>query len=214
MHNLLPNSAKTGEAEMGLGIRPSAYFYLGRCDPDYGDQVVGYERPSTDESLVSPFDTGGLWHGHVVTTPPLAQSTLKTFVARHSHGVPAFALAFQQWGNAEYNGSSKDYTAGQQPVKAAVPNIDLSSPRAEPRWWTWEGRIAHGSTAMHTLQPVKVFMTQDDFESYEPWVRDDVFLPTHEKKRHLSHLRAILVPTGNEDPAQAMNLWLEGQTQW
>jgi len=70
----LPAGRKTLEAEAGLGLDPSWYWYVARTDSAFGHGVFFWR--AQDQGWpdgargVCPFDTGGLWQGHVRTASP------------------------------------------------------------------------------------------------------------------------------------------------
>ena len=149
-HDRIQNSSKTVAAEIGLDIGNCAYFYIGRCDPDFGDQVVGYRRPISSTVRVAPFDTGGLWHGYINTQPALVPSEKQKLVDDNSHKLGDFEWAFQAWGSAAYASSapfpdSAPYTEGRKTLVNSEPEIEFTIAEETHRWWTWEGRVAYTS---------------------------------------------------------------------
>jgi hypothetical protein len=44
-HRDLPASLHTAQAEQGLKLGTNAYFYVSRCEPDFGDEAVKYRSP-------------------------------------------------------------------------------------------------------------------------------------------------------------------------
>lgn len=219
-HDRIQNSSKTLAAEIGLNIGHCAYFYIGRCDPDFGDHVVGYRRPISSTVRVAPFDTGGLWYGYINTQPALVPSEKQKLVDENSHKLGDFERAFQAWGSVAYASSapfpdSAPYTEGRKPLVHSATEIDLTSAAATPRWWTWEGRVASTSSETKSLESFRLYMTDRDKEEYVRWLRNNGDISVADKLNHRRFLEQIFVSCGTYDAAKAMNRWLaEEQAQW
>src|SRR5262245_26457598 len=65
----IPTGRATGESEDGLGFPPSSYFYIGRADPAFSDFVCIYIPDVHVNGGTTPFDSGGIWHGHIIASP-------------------------------------------------------------------------------------------------------------------------------------------------
>ena len=77
----IPRRENTSLTEDGLGIIPSLYSYIGRSDSLYCNGIFFFEVDAVgwepNERGICPFDTGGIWHGHIETSPLLTTETEK-----------------------------------------------------------------------------------------------------------------------------------------
>lgn len=155
-----PNPKSTTRLnEQELGIRNSAYAYLGKTVPDFGD--VAFAFPF-DEIVgeMSPFDTGGLVK-HVVPVRDLDRDGKRQFLDAFT-----FSSRNRKRLVADYPGTSRRqlqaYLKGTKPGHASGPHDVWPSGKIEPTvaaiwnpsnsWqaWTWEGR-APGRLTFSTL---------------------------------------------------------------
>jgi len=132
----------TLEAEAGLGLPPSWYWFVARTDDSYGFTVFFWSSHGTvwrsDHRGICPFDTGGLWHGHVHLTPEVVDPAAKrAFFERHDQGLADWQVAFATYLANNY-GSFADYVNGKPPG-VGIPEIrpDSNGPLA----WSWEARL-------------------------------------------------------------------------
>ena len=77
---------KTIQAESGLGIAGlPVYYFVMRTERAFGRVVFVYvcheAVDSPPDGGATPFDSGGLWHGHVHTDPEMAQDEKRHFFA-------------------------------------------------------------------------------------------------------------------------------------
>jgi len=55
--------------ETSCGWKPSVYFFIGRCHPDGTDIVFMLDRKGCPLVGATPFDSGGMFHGLIASTP-------------------------------------------------------------------------------------------------------------------------------------------------
>lgn len=144
-HRSSPNTLK---AERELGIQSSAYYYAGRCFPDFGDAIIAF-APTTEShttGAATPFDTGGLNAGKIKTDPALCSVAERSrYVADEQCDLTLWRANFSAW-LASYFGEPGQYWSAR-PVR-----IDLRRTyelNTDARAWTWEIRF-------HEDQPVIV----------------------------------------------------------
>ena len=144
------------EAELGLHIDPSWYFFICCSKHCFGNGVFLYNVPDSGWSDADggccPFDTGGLWKRKVKTTPPDLTATGDArlrFFAAHNHKLNNWPSPFWNYVKVNYSDLSA-YVRGELPdpkigkgieaitacYRAAIVNHDSDS-----RAWTWEGRL-------------------------------------------------------------------------
>lgn len=161
----------TAAAENGLGLSPSLYWYVLRTEEHYGHVVFLWSEREAflpEDGAVSPFDTGGLWHGHVATDPAVEPDDRKEFVAANSVPVSDWLVAFQSWIRANY-ARTAEYVEGQPP-NVGVARIVYDSRNSAPAW-TWEARVEKGRYRQQVAIR-HVFWSADDRKAFEDWVEE------------------------------------------
>jgi hypothetical protein len=161
--------AATEAAELGLGLPPSLYWYVFRTDEDFGHIVFLWETTGdlvATDGAVTPFDTGGVWQGHITTDPALDPEVRSRFVAVHSRPVSEWLETLQLWIRANYSGTA-GYVLGEPP-RIGVPGIVYDS-RNQARAWTWEARIEKAAYRQQ-VGIRHVFWSADDRKAFEDWV--------------------------------------------
>jgi hypothetical protein len=172
----IPRGERTIAAETGLGFPPSAYWYVGRCDPAFGRVAVVWMMLSSyaDAGIAAaaPLDTGGVWHGEITLDPPAVSATDKAiFVAEISMATTDLAAGFSQWLIEGYPTDSGTYIRGEPPVHH-VDRVVLDE-RNEPRAWTWELRMPCNQISDENIAPTRIFWTPEDLEEFERWMQDE-----------------------------------------
>jgi hypothetical protein len=159
----------TAAAEAGLGLPPSCYWYIFRTEAHFGHIVFLWTEKTAfrpGDGAVAPFDTGGIWHGHVMMDPVLDSDGKARFVASNSAPVSGWRGAFEKWILANYE-SMAEYVAGTPP-KVGVPGIVYDS-RNSAVSWTWEARLEKKSYRQQVAIR-HVFWNADDRKAFEDWV--------------------------------------------
>lgn len=150
----IPRRPATISAESGFEIVPSWYSYIGRAEVIYGNGIfffqVGTSNWESDDRGVCPFDSGGIWWGHIETNPKLPdnnQKKKKAFFEEYEIPLNKWFDSFRKYIVKNYSDYSK-YVKGDPPdihhgiesiIKTTPPNTDLA--------WTWEGRVAKDKAA-------------------------------------------------------------------
>ena len=138
----IKSGAKTLEAEHGLGIPASWYWYVARSDESFGQGVfscgahdIAWEPT---ECGVSPFDTGGLWHRHIKTHDDKTNGELRTLFQNNNRPL-SNGQCYREHLSTNYL-TVADYVLGVPP-SAGTEGIICTQPPNHPRAWTWEARV-------------------------------------------------------------------------
>jgi hypothetical protein len=167
-----PARGQTAEAETGLAIPPSTYWYVCRTDDRYG-YIVFLWREDPDlplqaaDGAVLPFDSGGIWHGRIAMDAPLSLEERQQFVQTHSKPADQWNVGLSEWLSANY-ADAADYVNGKPPA-TGVAGIVYDVTRNEAAAWTWEARIDkeryRNQVVLH-----HVFWRGDDRTAFEDWL--------------------------------------------
>ena len=168
----LPVGEKTAEAEAGLGLKSSLYWYILRAEELFGYAVFLWRANVSDwlpdQGGMSPFDSGGLWHDYIQTTSPLVDDEAKRVLfAQNSRGLRGWNDVFRSYLSDNYD-NPQDYILGLPP-RFGVPQILKQSPNSAQAW-TWEARVAReafnaGLVALQTL-----YWRQNQEDSFLLWI--------------------------------------------
>lgn len=196
----------TQRSEAGLGLAPHTYFYVERPHPLFGECVVAFaERERGEESRATPFDTGGLWTGHIATREELSADERRALVKRWSMPSPSYEIPFDAWVAADVGGLPQ-YRVGARPTAHLVEVIDLES--CSDQAWTWEARVPKYENAAERVRPSAVFMMDGRTAAYLDWLRDTRWLDGGERTTHLQWIAEHVVETAN--PVDEMIRYLNG----
>lgn len=174
--NALPAGQKTLEAEAGLGLEPSWYWYVARAETAFGHGVFFWR--AQDQGWpdgargVCPFDTGGLWHGHVRTAPvTLTPQARRAFVATSGHVLEA-------WTRTVSDALRRHYAPVAEYVSGAPPNpgVDgiLGPPDNDSRAWVWEARVARDNVVDNVVV-TRLYWSDEDRLDFLNWLEDSPF---------------------------------------
>lgn len=142
----------TRDSEAGLGLGDSLYFFVGHACPDFGHVVLVYDpdwsvaRPGT----ATPFDTGGLWAGHIVADGVSDETSRRDYCDGHKVSLCAWQDAFSDY-LSEYFDSARAYVLGERAVKDDSSHR-LLHPDNERRGWTWELQVEDDHPALQDLK--------------------------------------------------------------
>jgi len=137
-------SARTVRAEDALGLERSLYFYSGRAFPGFGDVALAFEAGCEDDHTGSatPFDTGGLFAGHIKTNLPSNDPlVLRAFTQESLSDLGEWRDAFAVF-LAAYFRKPADFW-GARPCKADPDGV-FKNPDNTWRAWTFEVRFYEG----------------------------------------------------------------------
>lgn len=212
-HYLIPPGKRTRDSEIKLQIPRSVYFYLGRCDPEYGDIGIASYRPTCAGQLVSPFDTGGM------AQQKIALKCASDTAEHRKHLVDVWSLTeleyphqWKTWGHQAYRASS-EYTAGLPPATHLVAEVALDGSN-QPRAWMWEGRIPATHKQCSTVRPWLLILSDARLDQYRTWLRETGILNFDAYVKHMKMIDSIrLDPKGKADGA-VLNEYLMGTDQW
>ncbi len=162
-------------AEVGLGIVGTPYyFYAMRTHRDFGFVVFILKQADNLDEIVprmgaTPFDTGGLWHGRVQTSPKLSSPGRRELFRRNDFALHLWSSAFARYLRDNYP-SVDAYISGRPPRHAVKPILN-GHPNG-PRAWTWEVRYPPALAAQH-LEVANAFMREDERDIYLDWLWTD-----------------------------------------
>jgi hypothetical protein len=171
----LGTRVKTSEAEEGLRIKSSCYFYLFRTDQEFGYVVFVWTPAREDwaagDGGACPFDTGGLWHDRMVTDPVLRTGDEKrAFFARHDCPLDSCASRFSSYLERNYVGTEEAYIDGHPPAEG-VAEI-FKAPPNNARSWTWEVRIRRDRLP-GGIELERITWNEEQVRSFVDWIRND-----------------------------------------
>lgn len=208
-------SGTTQRIERSRGAGPAVYFFLGRCEPHYGDVAIANRPPRIDAPFtVAPFDTGGVASGRTRTTEKLTESDRHDLIRRWSFAPTSYQAEFTAWGSRAYS-SCVHYTRGERPRFHLVDQIDLSpSGGNDSHAWDWEGRLPADAAACLSVEPTHLVLSTVQLDAYRTWLRDEAILSPREYSAHMDFIARIMVDPGGRAAADVMNSILEGMPTW
>lgn len=209
----LKGSPNTVASEKGLGLVPCVYYFIHRCEPDFSDSAMALSGSVPASALISPFDTGGLWHGHYPGCESMADNEKKELVETYSFAGEKYVHPFQTWG-AENFDSLGDYAMGSAPRSGPyAERLKNDGWRDVKRIWTWEARVPI-SDPPNSIHPVRLFMHETKFREYLSWVLSSFLLDAKEKADHIDLVMRIYKDCGDRSAAEPMNDELTGVSSW
>lgn len=205
---------KTSDSEARLGwSKPYIYFFLGRCEPEYGDAGIANVRPESLAGEVCPFDTGGMIQGKIPLVPDADnEPQRRALVERWSMSMRDFPDPWTAWGSSAYP-SSGHYTAGGRPRHHLVAEV-LVDEADNPRTWMWEGRLAGEPAACSSVKPWLLALSRARLDQYRTWLRSRSILDVRSYARHMEMVTSILLDPEGHAEGLALNRRLEGVSQW
>lgn len=207
-HHLLHSGDKTAEAEKGLQLEPCAYFYVGRCEPEFSDYAIAYEDYDSFESHISPFDSGGLWFGHVVTKVTLAnEHDRQQFLRENTLPHDAYGILFERWVSSSY-GTRSEYVEGSCPAACYATDVEIDE-GADARSWTWELRVEKQKFPNVSLKPTALCISQPKLQQLSQWVIGEGSFAPNERSSLLSTLHNLYIDPDGAGSGFAMNDWLK-----
>lgn len=176
------------------------YFYVGRPHPDYGASVGIYRSPKdgTADWHVTPFDTGGLAQGRVVTHSALSDEDKLALISRWTRSDTTYVPEMDAWvGSAfdDYDG----YIGTARPSHHLVTEIDL--PKNSDHSWTWEGRLPALDYAAHPVTPLVVYLSEGRRAHFFEWLRHQRLVPRDNLAAYMQFIGTVVQQT--ESPVKA-----------
>lgn len=214
-HSSIAPGGQTKSAEDGLKLGTCVYYFVGRCDPDWGSgtAVAFLEAPRTvDGAAVCPFDTGGLYHNHHPgQCSQLSEAEKAALVNQHSRRIDEYEPVMRMWGHAAYD-EWPPYPKGRSPSVNAVPEIDAVH-ADDARAWTWEARVPATSANDHQMDVIRAYLEPQNTKAYLVWLQDTPILVPAEKEEHFSFFVSVYHEVSGP-PALEMNRWLAEGGSW
>jgi hypothetical protein len=195
---LLIRRPETSEAEVGLGIPPSAYWYIGRVEPGYANIVIlSRLNPHTarTQALVSSFDSGGLWHNKMKTTlDPLSDSDKRQFFSSNAMTPETFENPMTTWLKTAFNGVLRHYCRNVTPASHYLAEVIIDAP-SNPQDWAWELAIENEAPADAFPRLISLYMSRADYHNYQWWVEAAAGLDRDELVDHIDYVRSVISET-------------------
>lgn len=171
-YHKVPTSAKTREAELGLGLAGEhAYWFLARVETLYGRVLMAWRSTQSfpsPETSVTPYDTGGMWHGHIempeISTPDAKRRHVQTWTTSLAEATPMF----QDWMREVY-ANAFEYVSG-----AAKPDYVLQD-AVDPQQnsslaWSWELRHPKSLNFLDSFELDSIFWEEADLLSFRAYL--------------------------------------------
>lgn len=173
-------SPGTTAAEQGLELDRSAYWYLGRVVHIYGRVLMVWRLSAEDapgvSGTVSPFDSGGLWHGHIAVDPPFAlDAEAVKYVKEWTTDVAAGSAMFKEW-IADAFVNPFEYVAGLGP-----PIWQMCSRLDQDNEFSWSWELRHRKefdVDPEVLLIDTIFWSQDDYQNFRSFLRHGIADPS------------------------------------
>jgi len=197
---------RTREAEDGLGLGENAYFYVERSSPAFGDCVILYRADGLpdEHALVSPFDTGGLWHGEAYRGEMLTPEDKRALVQEYSFALSGYEEHFVAWVDECYS-SIGEYRQGIEPTRHAVEGYAV--PDSDDRQWTWEVRLRKRRGIYTHLAVERGYLMDGRRATYVSWMREEKILTGEQRRKYLQWLAEHVTDVGT--PVVAMRTHLD-----
>jgi hypothetical protein len=161
----IASSDRTKEAETGLAISPPcAYWFFSRVDDLYGSVLMVWRSVdgadlSSEYLQVAPYDTGGLWHGHIkmsrTFSPACKRSHVRNWSTTPEHCIPLFL----DWLRNVFSDSGK-YVAGTERPRYVLQDHMPPSGNNCPAW-SWELRCPKVTDLTKFFTLDAIFMTKE-----------------------------------------------------
>lgn len=188
----------TRQTEIGLEMPQSAYWFIGRIEPEYTSVVtlseLGASSPS-GRGRVSPFDTGGLWHDKMKTVnDPLSPEQKRALYNENLFAVGTFDPSMSGWLNSAFSGIPADYCRDVRPTHHYVELVVLDDD-SEARDWSWELSIDINAGVEEFPMLRTLYMNEYLLDTYKRWVNTNPTISGDDALDHLSLLNDIAIPT-------------------
>ena len=209
-----PSRGRTKDAEHGLGINGSPYyFYVLRTERIYGTAVFLFRETSDPDwpkgaKGSAPFDTGDLWHDDLLTDPAVCTDQKQSIFRCYERSLICWSSSFQAYIGRNY-GTINEYITGMPPRIGSPPIIPQTPPNRAPAW-TWEVRIP-GQMIPANLELLYGFLSEQDRNEYSAWLSLESDLNSQHQDTVLERLRDYvkLVPPGSNASVAAEHWMLE-----
>ncbi|MGV2984352.1 hypothetical protein ACNPNP_11680 [Microbacterium sp. AGC85] len=160
----------TSAAEGILGWDHQVYFFVGRPHPDYSASVTLFSPPAPGAAAwaVTPFDTGGMIKGHIVTAPEQSESERVSLVEKWTTADTSYVEAQEKWIGGAFT-ERDGYVRSEKPTTHLVPQVDLA--HNSDHSWTWEGRLPSVNYETAPTTATHVFVSTGRRQHFQNWVR-------------------------------------------
>ena len=188
----IPARDNTRAAESTLGWEHQAYFFVGRPHPYYSSSITLFEHPGNADVawFVTPFDTGGLIHGKVVTTPDLDEGERARLIEKWSWTTDDYLEKYHAWVDASFD-AADGYIRTSVPTAHLVAEIDLD--KNTDFSWTWEGRLPAAPYASEQVQAFRVVLSSGRRRQYFEYLRQKTILRTEQQAAYMKWASEVIV---------------------
>ena len=147
------------------------YCFVMRTERAFGRAVFVYTDIGTGDQTsqgggATPFDSGGLWHGHIHTEPPIERDQRRTMFRTANVPLTDWQGDFGTYVRTNYP-RAEEYVLGHCPEQGTPPIVPRSPNSA--RAWTWEIRVPRDLVASR-LRLVGGSMMRPDYDDYMDWL--------------------------------------------
>ncbi|KQZ23776.1 hypothetical protein [Microbacterium sp. Root553] len=180
----IPAQPNTAVAEDAMRWGHQAYFFVGRPHPYYSSSITLFEHPHPEDVawFVTPFDTGGLIHGKVVTAPELDAAQRVELIEKWSWHDDGYLADYDRWVDASF-GAAEEYVRAGVPTMHLVEEIDLS--QNTDFSWTWEGRFPATRYTDGEIHPFRVLLSSGRRRQYFEYLRQNSILRADERAAYM-----------------------------
>ena len=160
----------TNTAEAVLGWDHQVYFFVGRPHPDYSASVTLYPAPAPGSAdwAVTPFDTGGMVKGHILTDPEQSEGERVSLIQQWTSTDESYVAAQEAWIDDAFT-EHGGYVRSERPTNHLVSQVDLA--RNSDHSWTWEGRLPSVNYETAPTVATHVFVSTGRRQHFQNWVR-------------------------------------------
>lgn len=186
----------TNAAEGVLGWDHQVYFFVGRPHPDYSASVTLYPAPELGSAdwAVSPFDTGGMIKGHILTDPEQSEAERVSLINKWTTRDDSYVAAQEEWIDDAFE-TREGYVRSEKPHSHLVSQVDLA--RNSDHSWTWEGRLPSVDYETPPTSATHVFVSTGRRQHFQNWVRKSGAVPREELAAYMVNVAALVHETSS-----------------
>ena len=120
---------------------------------------------------MTPFDSGGLWSGHIHTNPASTESAAKKVLFKqYNRSLIRWHDELCDYIAVNYD-NFRDYVQGLPPRTGSPPIVPL--PPNSTQAWTWETRVARRFFRPEQVQPFKIYWHLAESDHFLNWVETE-----------------------------------------
>ncbi|MDJ0015066.1 hypothetical protein [Rhodococcus erythropolis] len=154
---------------------------------------------------VSPFDTGGLWHGKMAANVDVGTDAQKRSLFSSTQvAVDAYQGPMEEWLISAFPAGIDGYTRGSDPEHPS--KVDLVVVSGDTQSWSWEVHIHNMAPDLAFPRPFALHWTRGQFESYLQWLRGYTTISRQAMEEHTRFVLGIssVTPDPYEDATRGI----------